>query len=655
MTRREFGKSALTLSLAAGLGAAPFACARRERTQKNKVVLLGFDGMDPDLLGKLVHRGQAPNLEKLMRNNTVLKLATSTPPQSPVAWADAIAGADPGVHGIFDFIHRNPETYSPYLSTSEAYPATKKISAGKYRIPLKPGGVRLLRRGAAFWDALEDAGVPCTVFRIPSNFPPSKGRARTVSGMGTPDLLGGYGSFTCFTTDYAVNAADMTGGQVRFVNPAAGRVDSSIPGPPNEFHFEEPPGEVPFTVFFDRSNPVARLDLQGQSVILKTGEWSRWLSITFENVPHLVSASGMVRVLLQELRPYFRMYVSPVNIDPRDPAMPISTPPDYAAQLARALGGPFSTLGMPEDTKALDHGILSDDEYRHIADQYHQELTAVLFHNLDHFDGGFLFHYFGDTDLGSHMFWSAFDPEHPMHERRDKKSRDAIYDYYRNLDRIAGRVMKYLGPDDTLMIMSDHGFAPFYRAVNLNTWLKDNEFLGLTHDDPEAEFFSNADWSVSRAYAMGFNGLYVNEQGREGGGIVPPGPEKEKLLRQLQGMLLEFKDPETGIKPISSVYRATEVYSPRNRDLAPDLVIGYRAGYRASDETALGAAPLTVTAVNERKWSGDHCVDPAHVPGVVLCNKKIKARAPGLRDIAATMCARFNAPPPGTSRGKNIL
>jgi len=590
-----------------------------------------------------------------MQRNTALRLGTSTPPQSPVAWADVISGADPGVHGIFDFIHRHPETYTPYLSTSETFEGEHNLSLGKYTVPLKAGGVRLLRRGAAFWDSLENAGVPCTVFRIPSNFPPSEGKAHTVSGMGTPDMLGGYGSFTYFTTDYAMNARDMTGGEVLFVNPASGRVDAALPGPANAFDKSTPRTQAPFTIFFDKTNPVARLDIQGQSVLLKVGEWTGWLPVTFENVPHLVSASGMVRVLLKELRPHFRLYISPVNIDPRNPAMPISTPADYAAQLASAMGGPFSTLGMPEDTKALDHGILSDDEYRHISDQYHQELTRILFYNLDRFEGGFLFHYFGDTDLGSHMFWSALDPAHPMHAQREKKSTHAIYDYYRNLDRVTGKVMKYLGPDDTLMIISDHGFAPFYRAFNLNTWLKNYGFLGVTHDDPEAEFFQNADWNVSRAYALGFNGLYVNQQGREGNGIVPAGPEKEKLLKNIQGMLLDFKDPETGNNPVSHVYRSAEVYSPRHRDIAPDLIIGYNAGYRASDATALGRMPEELTAVNERKWSGDHCVDPAHVPGIVLCNKTIRAKTPRLRDIAATMLARFDVPPPKSNKGRNIL
>ena len=654
MNRREFTKTSLTLCLAAGAGLSPLACSRRSRAPKSKFVLLGFDGMDPDLLLKLVQRGHAPNLAKLVARNKAITLGTSTPPQSPVAWANVISGADPGVHGIFDFIHRHPETYTPYLSTSETYDGEHKISLGKYAVPLKSGGVRLLRAGPVFWNDLEAAGIPASVFRIPSNFPPSESRARTMSGMGTPDLLGGYGSFTYFTTEYGMDISRITGGEVKFVTPKGNCVTSRLPGPVNSFDKKQTRGSVPFTVCFDPANPVARIEIQGRSVILNTGEWSDWIPVGFETLPHMLSASGMVRIFLKELRPHFRLYVSPVNIDPRKPAMPICTPGNYAPDLAAALG-PFTTLGMPEDTKALDHGILSDEEYLHIAEQYHAEITRVLFHNLDRFDGGFLFHYFGDTDLGSHMFWSALDPEHPMHARRDPASRDTIYHYYRNLDRIAGRVLKYLGPDDTLMIISDHGFAPFYRAFNLNTWLKSNGFLGTAMDDPEAEYFDSVDWNVTRAYAAGFNGLYINESGREGNGIVAPGPDKEALVRQIQKALVSFIDPNTGARPVSHAYRADQVYAQQQRVHAPDLIVGYNAGYRASDATALGSIPLEISEINERKWSGDHCVDPVHVPGIVLSNQQIKAQSPDLRDIPATVLARFGVPRPRGMQGRTIL
>ena len=655
MNRREFGKTALYGTLgAAALGLS--SCKRSGGDYEgDKVVVLGFDGMDPELVRKLVARGELPHIAKLVNFNMGrITLGTSTPPQSPVAWADFITGANPGVHGIFDFIQRDPKSYAPYFSISETFEAKRVMSLGKWRLPLKPGGVRLLRRGTPFWKPLEDAGIPCTIFRVPSNFPPEESSARTVSGLGTPDLHGGYGSFTFFTDDTSMDTSELTGGTVQFVSLHNGLAKCEITGPPNAFTEGAPDITIPFKVYCDRGNNTARIDIQGQTVVLRTGEWSRWVRLAFENIPHLASSRGMVHFFLKSVKSRFRLYASPLNIDPLDPAMPISTPADYSAQLARETGL-FTTLGIPEDTKALDHGILTDGEYLAQAQRFHNEHRRVFFHELNRLKGGLLYSYFSDTDLGSHMFWSSLDPEHPQHEKRDPAHRDAVYDYYRGLDRVVGRTTEHLGPKDTLIIVSDHGFAPFYYSMHMNTWLRDNGYLGAINDDPEAEFFENVDWGATKAYACGFNGLYVNQAGREGAGTVNSGLDRELLLAQLTKELLEYRDPDTGYNPVSSVYRAEDVYSGDNMKYAPDLVIGYNARYRGSWETALGKIPEKQISLNEQKWSGDHCMDPAVVPGTVLCNRAVKKENPQLRDIPATILARFGIKTPSYMQGRTIL
>ncbi|HXS09304.1 MAG TPA: alkaline phosphatase family protein, partial [Candidatus Krumholzibacteria bacterium] len=163
------------------------------------VVVLGIDGMDPDLLQKFVAEGRLPNFERLMKEGTFSKLGTSIPPQSPVAWSNFSTGMDPGGHGIFDFIHRDPKTYQPVFSAADVIEPGRTLNVGDWVLPLSKGGARQLRTGETFWQILDKEGVPCTLIRVPANYPPVPTNARTLAGMGTPDLIGSYGTFTLYT------------------------------------------------------------------------------------------------------------------------------------------------------------------------------------------------------------------------------------------------------------------------------------------------------------------------------------------------------------------------------------------------------------------------------------------------------------------------
>lgn len=660
MTRRDFlkmvGLGAGAAALAGtGLAGCGRSMPRRVPGGVRKMLILGFDGLDPNLLRTWMDAGHLPNMAKLARMGDFKRLWSSQPAQSPVAWSSFITGMDPGGHGIYDFIHRDPKSYGPYLSTSSTQSATRVLHLGDLRIPLSGGDVTLLRRGRAFWNVLADHDVPATIYRIPSNFPPEPSVQRTISDLGTPDLQGSYGHFSYFTDERMERSGyrDISGGSVYPVEVRDGVVAATLVGPENGLRESEEVVEVPFRVYVDRSNPVARVDIQDRRILLAEGEWSDWVTVRFDLVGGLASVTGICRMYLKSVRP-FRLYISPVNIDPADPALPISTPDDYAAELERAVG-PFYTQGMAEDTKALSEGIFTDEEFIEQAHQVHRERVEAFDYELERFEDGLLFGYFSGSDLNSHMFYRTLDPEGPLFTPKLAKAHgDVILRVYQELDEVLGRAMAAAGDDALVMVMSDHGFSPYRRSFDLNRWLRDRGYLTIDAGDEPA--LARADWARSKAYAMGFNGLYINEVGREAEGSVPPGPAKDKLVAELAARLEEVRDPVTGERALHAARITSEEYLDRPpADVAPDIVLGFRRGYRGSWESAVGEMAPAVFADNLDKWSGDHCMDAASVPGVLLCSEPVEAENPSLMDLAPTVLAHYDITPPMQMRGEPVL
>ena len=622
----------------------PLGCSLSEssfKSVKKKVLVIGFDGMDPKLLERLVQEGKMPNFEHLMKTGDFKPLQTSIPPQSPVAWSNFITGMNPGGHGIFDFIHRETKTMIPYLSTSKTEDAKKKIAIGDWVIPLSKGKVTLLRHGKAFWEILEEHGVPTTIFRAPANFPPIDVPVIQLSGMGTPDIQGTYGTFSFYTDGDTDEFEDVSGGKVFPVSVINNKVEAKIFGPQNVFKKDKPQSFVKFSAFIDPENPIAKITVQNHQILLKQGEWSDWISLKFELIPFLESVNGICRFYLKEVHPDFKLYVTPVNIDPSSPAMPISTPVDYSEELYEELGY-FYTQGIPEDTKALTEKVLDDGEFLQQTNIVFKEESDMFDYELNKFKSGVLFFYFGRVDQLSHMFWRTMDSDHPAHDP-GTKYRMVIENIYREADVILKKALKKLDNNTTIMVLSDHGFAPFYRAFNLNTWLKNEGYVSLV-DDSEGGFLQNVNWSQSRAYGMGFNGLYLNIEGREKYGIVQVGIKKNALMEEISAKLIAIRDPETGKQVISRIYRADEIYSGQYVREVPDLVIGYNKGFRASTDTVLGKFSKGIIEDNIDKWSGDHLIEAKFVPGILLSNKKIQSRNPALYDIAPTILAEFGIP-----------
>ena len=629
------------------------SCGTEIASPSKKVIVLGIDGMDPNILEKLMAEGRMPNFAELAQRGSFTRLGTSIPPQSPVAWSDFITGMDPGGHGIFDFIHREPETYFPYLSTSKTEAPERTISLGDWVLPLSGGKTKLLRKGRAFWQILEEHGVPTTIIKIPANFPPAESPGRSLSGMGTPDILGTYGTFSFYTDGPERFEEDISGGKIYPVDVLGGVVRGQLIGPKNTFRKDQPKLTVDFTAHVDPQNPVAKIVIQDTEILLNVGEWSDWVRVKFVAVPFLQSVSGICRFYLKEVRPDFGLYVSPVNIDPLKPAMPISTPNGYAADLAEEVSC-YYTQGMPEDTKAFSSDVLGVEDYLGQTGIVLRERLAMYDHVLEEFDSGLLFFYFCSLDQNSHMLWWLIDPEHPIYDKElAEKHGHVLYDIYVKMDEVLGKALKKVDAETTLIVMSDHGFAPFYRAFNLGTWLKDNGYIALT-DDSEGEFYTNVDWSRTRAYPLGLNGLYINQRGREGRGIVDPS-EKDGLLDEIAEKLLEVRDPETGMPVIVRVYKTSEAYTNADENVVPDAIIGYHRGYRASWETAIGSFPEQLLTDNDERWSGDHCIAAEAVPGILVANRKVKVADPRLRDLTPTMLQEFGVKPPKEMTGRPIF
>jgi predicted AlkP superfamily phosphohydrolase/phosphomutase len=616
---------------------------------KKKVLVLGVDGLDPRLIQHHMERGRLPNIKRLIESGDYRRLHTVMPPLSPIAWSTFITGMDPGGHGIYDFIHRETDTMLPYLSMSKAHDPKRTVELGdcKWIIPLDAGSVENLRQGRAFWQVLEEEGVPTTVFRMPANFPPAESSGKAFSGMGTPDILGTPGTFSFYTDDPPKNAKDISGGKVFNVNVVNDKVEARLMGPKDPIRLEKlrdrcfhPNLTVDFQVYLDPSEPIAKIVMQDTEIVLQEGEWSDWVRIDFTSVPLLAAASSIGRFYLQQVRPHFKLYVTPLQINPEAPAMPIATPESWSHDLFEALGY-FYTQELPEDTKAFSHNIFTGREFWQQAQFVYGERRRALDYFLDEFDEGMTFFYFSSVDQGCHMIWHFADGQHPMFEH-DEMLRDGMRTLYEEIDEVVGHAMESIDDDTTLIIMSDHGFNPFYWGVNLNSWLVEKGYAALR--DPlrrgEDTAFRNVDWTRTKAYALGLNGLYVNLLGRERRGIVPPG-EYQALVDQLEKDLLEFKDPRTGENVVTLVVQTHRDFHGDHLDIAPDIIVGYNWGYRSSWESPLGSFPRELIVDNDDEWSGDHAVDYRLVPGVLISNREITMEQPALYDLTVAILDEY--------------
>jgi predicted AlkP superfamily phosphohydrolase/phosphomutase len=655
-----------------------------------KMVVIGFDGLDPGLVERWVAEGRLPNMAKLIQRGGFYRLETSHSPESPTAWASFATGVNAGKHNIYDFLVRDLTTYLPDTSMVRREPPRFLFNY----LPISRPKIESTRGGTSFWVTAGQAGIRTSVLTVPVTYPPEDvPGGELLSGLPLPDIRGTMGTFYYFATDlsrYEEGNTEM-GGILKRLVMDGDVAKTQLVGPPNpivrqqlrQARARSPLTDadkkgiaeleavadltLPMTIRWHRQGAgrSATIEIQGQSVLLKQGEWSKWVRLEFR-ANLLVRLHGMVQLYLVNATDELQLYVSPVNWDPESPPVPMSSPEGFAADLYERLG-PYRTLGWAEATWPLNEGRMDektfmDDLYRAFDDRAHVILSRLDTKNWDLMVG-----VIESTDRVQHMMWRLIDPQHPMYDPAlATEFGPAIERVYRKSDEFLGQVLDKVGPDVPVLVVSDHGFHSFRKAVNLNTWLVQEGYMTLRRDGSAdktlwdlfggGEFWEHVDWSRTRAYALGLGQVYFNVRGREAQGIVSPGAESVALADELGAKLLTMTDPDDGARIVRSVYKRDDIYTGEYLHNAPDLQVGFEDGYRVSWQTTLGGSPPGIVYPNMKKWSGDHCgFDYATIAGVLISSRKIDKAPAQIIDIGPTVLRYFGVTVPSSLDGKPLF
>lgn len=617
-----------------------------------RVVILGLDGLDHGLTAKLLAEGKLPHLAALRDRGCFKALGSTLPPISPVAWSSFQTGTNPGKHNIFDFLTPDLRTYQAKLSSVEIRPPRRSLRLGKYRFPLGKADIRMLRKSQPFWKVLSEYGIFNSIIRVPITFPPEKLRGVQLSAMCVPDLRGTQGTFSHYTTK-PPRDKEKTGGEVHVISRIGNRVRADLIGPQHPLRDDLGSMKAPFVVTI-REPDRATLKISGGTYELRKGEYTDWVPVAFPLVPPM-KVRGVCKFLLLETHPEFELYVTPINLDPEKPAMPISYPSVYSMYLSKRQG-PFATLGLAEDTWGLNEHVLGDEEFLQQCLDFDREREVMFFDSLDKVKQGVCVCVFDGTDRLQHMFWRYLDEDHPARPKEIPAALgNVIEDLYRRMDDLVGRTAARCQDKDTLlMVISDHGFNTFRRGIDLNRWLEENGYLKVDDAQRHKEHLAGVDWSQTKAFAIGLTGIFLNIKDKYAHGIVEPGEGADQLREEIAQRLGALLDPVNGTKAIKRVYQAPKAYRGPYKDQAPDLIVGYDRGYRVSWEAAIGKTTTQVFHDNIKAWSGDHCVDPSVVPGILFCNRPIESENPRLLDLAPTVLDLFGIKTPDYMDGKPL-
>ena len=624
-----------------------------------RVVVLGFDGVDPKILEEYVAAGVMPAMKALREKGGVHLLDSEIPPESPVAWASLLTGVNPGKHGILDFVVRDPETtgYRPVNGMATFEPPRFLFGS----IPFRPARVTARLAYPTFLERVAAAGYRVLALRQPLLFPARDvPGASMLAGLGTPDLAKSNGLYAIYSAglDLGSPYTVFDGHRIHLDGgPDATAYDTYLEGPFDPTTHAEGGGQSRITVplRFERASrdgPVT-IDVAGNRETLPAGGATTWIRVPF-TVPSIprITASGRVRFFVVGTDPLV-VLCDPIQIDPLDPVLPISTPPDYAADLERRYG-PYKTTGWMEQTFQLNDKSTTEEAFLKDLLQDMDHGRAVLMGELAR-GAKCVFYVFTQTDRASHCFFWRRDKGHPRYDAQEAaRLPDPLKPVYERMDAIVGDVAARLGPDDLLLIASDHGFQTWRRGVNVNQWLMNNGYL----ESPGADEMKLPEWfagrwmnpivpSKTRAYALGLGQIYVNLKGREPGGIVEP-KDVDALVAELKEKLLALRDVD-GKAPLKDVIRLKDVYSGPKVSTCGELQLAFDVGYRVSWQTALlggmrGGGP--VFEDNFFAWSGDHCSTHRDlVRGVLLTNQPLPPAPAGrpyhVRDVAATVLQRF--------------
>lgn len=593
--------------------------------QSERVFLLGLDGADPEVLQELMEQGLLPNFKRLSEQGAFKPLAIPNPAESPVVWASLATGKNPGRHGVFDFIGRDQERYLPNL-------ALIARDGDGYRYPLKT---------KAFWDVASEHGVPATLLRWPMTFPPERLEGKVLPGLGVPDVRGSLGRYTYFTDEAPPEGAEGND-KVVVLEGEEGVYKAELLGPRAKSLMGEKDLAVPLEVRASKDGALIRLG--GESYSLREGEWTDFITLTFADGV-FDEHKGLVKLHLASARAPFALYATPVQLHPSAPMVQLTHPAEYGHELHEAIG-PYYTLGMPEDTKALGEGRLSEEAFLAMCDDVERQRRAMLLHELDRFEKGVLAFVFDTSDRIQHMTPAS-----------DDTATSAIGRYLVDFDRFLGKVVQRLPPETPLILFSDHGFSTFERALDLNRWLVQSGYMVIDEEawaarppGSHGELYRYVDWSKTRAYAVGFAGIFVNVAGREGQGIVQP-EDRAALVEEMRAELQRLRDPKGGEPVLLKSYAREDLYDGTFAEEAPDLVLGLREGYRGSWQSAVGGVSAEVLSDNDKPWQRDHIVDASLVKGTLLTNFPLGTDSPSAYDLAPTVLSLLGVPVPSDMEG----
>jgi predicted AlkP superfamily phosphohydrolase/phosphomutase len=555
-----------------------------------KTIILGFDSFDPVIFENLAAQNRLPNLTKLMNSGGYARLEVSSPPQTEVSWTCIATGTDPGGHGIFDFVVRDPASYMPYVSILPM----KKSAFGETFIP--PYTTK------TFFEEAAEMGYPATALWWPAMFPARPELpVNTLPGLGTPDIRGQLGVGTLFTTSEEIKKKTAV---AKLEKVGSNLFKGTIRGPVIQAKGGGASATLP--VMLEILDPdSARIDIGGQKLEVRLGEWSDIFEIKFK-AGAFFTIHAIGRLILTQLDDEVRFYVLPLQIHPLHSTFHYASTPGFAKTLWKDVG-PYLTLGWPQDTTGLEEDCITDDQFIALCETIFDRRKEIFFHLLGKFKEGVLAGIFDDLDRIQHMYF---------HNRLDVAEL-----WYQKLDTFVGEVQSRLDGKYHFLVLSDHGFSTFNYKVHLNRWLAENGWLVFKDGKTEGTL-ADVDWTESKAYAVGLNSLYLNIAGREGQGSVTI-DEIEPLLAEISEKILTWKGPD-GRPVVQKARLKHEIYKGPFSRLGPDILVGYSAGYRASSETGLGRIPREMLEANTSHWGSDHCVDADIVPGVIFANRNFR-------------------------------